>query len=138
MHDRPTDKTASMELICSGINVFRPTRVVLYAARVGLQRDILFDGHTVHVVLRESHMLQTNAENLLQPINLADLVIGISRVRCKPSQPSRGARWSSGIDAAIGARGRVPYTTSPCSYIGQVVNLSLSVAETSACPAASG
>src|SRR6218665_428519 len=41
---------------------------------------------------------------------------------------TEGARWSSGIDAAIGAAVRVPYTTSPCSDLGQVVNLSLSVA----------
>ena len=43
-----------------------------------------------------------------------------------------GARWSSGVDAAIGARAAavrvLPYTTSPCSDLGQVVNLSLSVA----------
>src|SRR6218665_2035853 len=39
---------------------------------------------------------------------------------------------------ALAAAVRVPYTTSPCSDLGQVVNLSLSVAWTTACPAASG
>jgi len=43
---------------------------------------------------------------------------------------TEGARWSSGIDAAIGARGRGsrPVYYLPCSDLGQVVNLSLSVA----------
>ena len=42
------------------------------------------------------------------------------------------------LPLALVAAVRVPYTISPCSDLGQVVNLSLSVALTSACPAASG
>jgi len=39
-----------------------------------------------------------------------------------PLAPFEGARWSSGINAAIGARGPEYYL--PCSDLGQVVNLS--------------
>ena len=42
------------------------------------------------------------------------------------------------LPLALAAAVRVPYTTSPCSDLGQVVNLSLSVAWTSACQAPSG
>src|SRR6218665_704160 len=52
-------------------------------------------------------------------------------LRNAPDHSNEGARWSSGINAANGARG--PRSSRPvyyplCSDLGQVVNLSLSVA----------
>src|SRR6218665_3022232 len=69
----------------------------------------------------------------------------LPRLPCRIAPFVEGARWSNGINAANGARGprfasrgSRPVYYLLCSDLGQVVNLSLSAAQTGVCPAASG
>ena len=72
----------------------------------------------------------------METLIYTQLMTGKEKQKITAKHLTKEARWSSGINAANGARG--PRFASRILPTVQVVNFSLSVAYTSACPAASG